>query len=317
MPTGYIVEVSKNARAICKNKECKDAGVKIQKGKVRFGTLVTIHEHTSWAYKHWGCVTPAQIEHLIEFTNGETDLVDGYDDLPSEIQEKVKFALANGHVPDEDWKGDVQVNRPGQKGFRAKAQTPKKKKKGKKAAENDSPTDEESKPKAKRGRAVEDDDSEVDAPPQKKAKGRGKKASTKQGNGEDDAIKGEDEAEQDEPEPTKVKGRGKKAAVKVEDVEAEDEMEHDKPEPKKSRGKKVTVKRGDEPKPTGVRARRNTAKTPRYNDDATDPEDEANSDAEAEPPKPKRSRKKVAVADDENPAPQKRSRKKKATAEEV
>ena len=32
-------------------------------------------------------------------------MVDGYDELPAAEQEKVKFALANGHVPDEDWKG--------------------------------------------------------------------------------------------------------------------------------------------------------------------------------------------------------------------
>ena len=61
-------------------------------------------------------------------------MVDGYDELPAEFQEKIDFALKHGHVPDEDWKGDVEVNRPGQKGFRAKAQSPKKKK-GKKVDE--------------------------------------------------------------------------------------------------------------------------------------------------------------------------------------
>lgn len=32
-------------------------------------------------------------------------MVDGYDELLAEFQEKVDFALQNGHVPDEDWKG--------------------------------------------------------------------------------------------------------------------------------------------------------------------------------------------------------------------
>jgi hypothetical protein len=32
-------------------------------------------------------------------------MVDGYEELPAEYQEKVNFALENGHVPDEDWKG--------------------------------------------------------------------------------------------------------------------------------------------------------------------------------------------------------------------
>ena len=50
-------------------------------------------------------MTPKQIENLVETCGGDTDMVDGYDELPPEFQEKVKFALENGHVPDEDWKG--------------------------------------------------------------------------------------------------------------------------------------------------------------------------------------------------------------------
>lgn len=52
-----------------------------------------------------GCVTPKQIENLIETCEGDTDLIDGYDELPPEYQEKIKYALENGHVADEDWKG--------------------------------------------------------------------------------------------------------------------------------------------------------------------------------------------------------------------
>lgn len=33
------------------------------------------------------------------------DLFDGYDGLPDDIQAKVKRALDQGHVDDEDWKG--------------------------------------------------------------------------------------------------------------------------------------------------------------------------------------------------------------------
>lgn len=33
------------------------------------------------------------------------DLVDGYDDLPAEFQEKVVRAFEQGHVDDEDWNG--------------------------------------------------------------------------------------------------------------------------------------------------------------------------------------------------------------------
>lgn len=39
------------------------------------------------------------------------DFVDGYDELPPEVQEKVKRALEQGHVDDEDWNGDKECNR--------------------------------------------------------------------------------------------------------------------------------------------------------------------------------------------------------------
>lgn len=37
-------------------------------------------------------------------TDGEMDLVDGYEDLPADMQEKVKRAIEQGHVDDVDWK---------------------------------------------------------------------------------------------------------------------------------------------------------------------------------------------------------------------
>lgn len=52
-----------------------------------------------------GCVTPKQIDNLIESSGGDTDMVDGFDELPDEYQEKIKYALENGHVHDEDWNG--------------------------------------------------------------------------------------------------------------------------------------------------------------------------------------------------------------------
>ncbi|KAL8813635.1 MAG: hypothetical protein Q9200_000117 [Gallowayella weberi] len=55
------------------------------------------------------------------------EMLDGYEELPEDWQEKVKRAITNGHVDDEDWKGDLEQNRPGKRGFRSPA--PKKKKK--------------------------------------------------------------------------------------------------------------------------------------------------------------------------------------------
>lgn len=61
-----------------------------------------------------GCVTPAQVKNFqdqvgpLEDLDLDEDLpaiLDGYDELPPEAQEKIKFALQHGHVADEDWKG--------------------------------------------------------------------------------------------------------------------------------------------------------------------------------------------------------------------
>jgi hypothetical protein len=39
----------------------------------------------------------------------DMELVDGYDELPDEAQEKVKRALEQGHVDDEEWNGVSQI----------------------------------------------------------------------------------------------------------------------------------------------------------------------------------------------------------------
>lgn len=49
---------------------------------------------------------------MIETSGGDTEMVDGYDELPEEYQEKIDYALANGHVPDEDWKGVSRATNP-------------------------------------------------------------------------------------------------------------------------------------------------------------------------------------------------------------
>lgn len=51
------IEISPNSRAGCQNKECKDAGLKIEKGELRFGTWVEFsigeREIQSWKWRHW------------------------------------------------------------------------------------------------------------------------------------------------------------------------------------------------------------------------------------------------------------------------
>ena len=38
-------------------------------------------------------------------SDGDLDLVDGYDELPDHFQPKIERALQRGHVDDEDWNG--------------------------------------------------------------------------------------------------------------------------------------------------------------------------------------------------------------------
>ena len=50
-------------------------------------------------------MTPKQLESLHDVLEGDVEMFDGYEELPNDCQEKVKRALENGHVDDEDWKG--------------------------------------------------------------------------------------------------------------------------------------------------------------------------------------------------------------------
>lgn len=61
-----------------------------------------------------GCVSPRQIENMqaqiggvdgLDLDKDLPDILDGYEDLDSESQEEIKYALINGHVRDEVWKG--------------------------------------------------------------------------------------------------------------------------------------------------------------------------------------------------------------------
>ena len=45
------------------------------------------------------------IANLNETIEGDLEMLDGYDELNEDFQEKVRKALADGHVADEDWNG--------------------------------------------------------------------------------------------------------------------------------------------------------------------------------------------------------------------
>ena len=50
-----------------------------------------------------GCVTPKQISNLQESIEGDPKGLDGYEELPEDLQKKVDRALDQGHIDDEDW----------------------------------------------------------------------------------------------------------------------------------------------------------------------------------------------------------------------
>ena len=52
-----------------------------------------------------GCVTPQVLANWKDSSGMDMELVDGYDELPEAAQEKVKRALEQCHVDDEDWNG--------------------------------------------------------------------------------------------------------------------------------------------------------------------------------------------------------------------
>jgi hypothetical protein len=42
---------------------------------------------------------------LKESSGDDIEMVDGYDELPEDVKDKVQRALEQGHVDDENWKG--------------------------------------------------------------------------------------------------------------------------------------------------------------------------------------------------------------------
>lgn len=100
--------------------------MKIQKDELRFGTLVEIKEKQSWQWRHWylatrwtsltrhaltvfrGCVTPQVIGNVKTFIEGDFELLEGFENLPADLQAKIEKAVEQGHVDDEDWRGVSQ-----------------------------------------------------------------------------------------------------------------------------------------------------------------------------------------------------------------
>lgn len=52
-----------------------------------------------------GCVTPQILHNWKETCGMDMELVDGYEEIPDDAQKKVKRALEQEHVDDDEWNG--------------------------------------------------------------------------------------------------------------------------------------------------------------------------------------------------------------------
>ncbi|KAM0280629.1 hypothetical protein ACHAQH_003936 [Verticillium albo-atrum] len=313
----YRIEVSTNNRAGCQDSVCKATASKCLKGQLRFGTWTEIKEHGSFRWKHWGCVSGKQIEGLRDTCSRdggafEFDAIDGYDEMADypDLQAKIREAVEQGHIAPEDFNGDPEYNKLGQRAIRGRAAVNKAKAeengdapkdgetagdaekppaKGKKRSRKAAAADEEpealedTKPK-KRIKIVpapvKDEESEEEKP---KPKVRGKAAK---------AVVKAEESEEEKPKPMpKAKAKIARAAVKKEESEAETE-EAPVAEPKAKRGKAAAaVKAEDEEEPKSKRGGKRAAAKK-----AIVEESEAEDDEEEEEPAPRPKAKKAAAA---------------------
>ncbi|KAF4553692.1 Poly(ADP-ribose) polymerase and DNA-Ligase Zn-finger region-containing protein [Elsinoe fawcettii] len=214
----YRFEIAAQGRAGCQDTQCKKDGIKIQKGELRQGTFVQIPNSdfpASWKWRHWGCITPRVWQNIKADFEEDPDLIENLSELPEDQQQRIIDAIAAGHVPDEDWRGDTKKNRP--PGFKWDDDD-----------ENDEDGGEKKKKTTKkRGRKAADDDDEDKAPPTK----RGRKS--KKAKAEED-----DEEEEVDTAPAKPKGKRKSARDTAKAVNYDDEDdEAAEKKPKKGRGK--------------------------------------------------------------------------------
>ncbi|KAJ5002466.1 Protein kinase rad3 [Colletotrichum sp. SAR 10_66] len=310
---------------------CKKEAQKCMKGSLRFGTWTEIMGHGSWRWKHWGCVSGEQISHLrdiVERGGGyDFDAVDGYDEMGehSDLQQKIRDAIKQGHISAEDFNGDPWMNKPGQRGIRgkkpkdwddgeegdeAKDEAPAPaatngKKRGRKSAVA-ADEDEEEKPKKRAKKAAAKAEPEDEEKPKKAPAKRGKAAAAAK------AAAAEDDEEEEKPKKAPVKRGARKSAVKEESdeeeeapkkpaakrgarksaVKEESEEEEEKPAPKRGAAAKKTA-----PK----RAATKKAKVEESEEESeAEPEATPESEEEEEKPAPKKAapkgRKKAAAA---------------------
>ncbi|KAL9638080.1 MAG: hypothetical protein Q9164_001797 [Protoblastenia rupestris] len=226
-------------------------------------------------------VLSAFIENLKTATEDNLDYLDGYEELPEHDQERVRKALEDGHIADEDWSGDPEMNRNGKNGFRTPASKKKirDEKKEREAAEMDGSPSPSKPPTKKRGRVKNEDDAEDQhagpAPKKAKAVRQKIKAEDSQEGPKDDRqnktkgrkkaakVKTEDEDVAAADEKPSANGRRKSAKIKAEGADAESEIKADGQPKTNPRMKATRVKPEDRDDETvAVTASKQTGRKP-------------------------------------------------------
>lgn len=243
----YILGYAKLGTSKCKGpKPC--SGSKIPKGSLRFGTQVVINGNTTFAWRHYGCITAKQFEN-IKTDFDQADEVDGFEDLTPEDQEKFRKAFAEGHVAEEDIpetaRKEPELDEDGNP-----IESPKKGRgKGKKAKDADENGDADEKkpkkkaaPKKKASKAKDESEveSEEEVEEEKKSK---KKATTKKRSAKKQPDSEEEEEEEEESKPKKTKKAPAKKRAAKKDAESDNEEPEEVEKPKKKGGRKPAAKK--------------------------------------------------------------------------
>ncbi|KIJ45019.1 hypothetical protein M422DRAFT_251674 [Sphaerobolus stellatus SS14] len=153
-PGGYRLEYASSGRAKCKDKYCTNSLTTLIVGLILVclftAQAMQWNYHRESAWRHWGCVTPKILSNIASSLNSADDL-DGFEDLKDEDKERVRKAVEEGKVADEDVpesakKTDADGEEAEEKPKRKRAPP---KKKAKKDEDEDEDDEEEEKLKKK------------------------------------------------------------------------------------------------------------------------------------------------------------------------
>jgi hypothetical protein len=93
----------------CQGTACKEAGNTIARGELRFVShrwrqFDQFEQSYNDVWRHWRCVTPAQIETMREAAEGDATKVTGYEILSAESRKQIRLAFKEGKVTNTAFK---------------------------------------------------------------------------------------------------------------------------------------------------------------------------------------------------------------------